>query len=72
MKKNIKITESALAKLIENVRKERVVVKEFKVGELKKNLQQLGSDLLVYVGKPEDILPQLCIDLSINGITFLK
>jgi deoxyribodipyrimidine photo-lyase len=40
------------------------------VAELKKKLQQLGSDLLVYVGKPEDILPQLCIDLSVNEIYY--
>jgi deoxyribodipyrimidine photo-lyase len=40
------------------------------VAELKNKLQQLGSDLLVYVGKPEDIIPQLCVDLSINEIYY--
>jgi peptidoglycan hydrolase-like protein with peptidoglycan-binding domain len=55
MKKNIKITESALAKLIETVKKERVVVKEFKVGELKKNLQEQLSSYQLSSGDVHEI-----------------
>lgn len=55
MKKNIKISERALAKLIETVKKERTVVKEFKVGDLKKNLQEQLSSYQLSSGDVHEI-----------------
>jgi deoxyribodipyrimidine photo-lyase len=40
------------------------------VAALKIKLQQLGCDLLVYVGKPEDIIPKLCADLAIYEVYY--
>ncbi len=40
------------------------------IAALKIKLQQLGSDLLVYVGKAEDVIPQLCVDLSVNEVYY--
>lgn len=55
MKKNIKISERALAKLIGTVKKERTVVKEFKVGDLKKNLQEQLSSYQLSSGDVHEI-----------------
>lgn len=40
------------------------------VSILKFNLQKLGSDLLVYIGKPEEVIPKLCIDLAIDEVYY--
>lgn len=46
MKKNIKITERALSRLIDSVTKEQKVVKEFKVKDLKKNIEEQTKDVV--------------------------
>lgn len=43
MKKNIRITEKALNRLIDNVLEEKIVVKEFKVKDIQKTIQEQVS-----------------------------
>src|ERR1700742_2146062 len=38
------------------------------VADLRTNLQKLGSDLIVRVGDPAEILPQLCEEYSVNEV----
>ncbi len=38
------------------------------VADLRKQLQNSGSNLLIRVGKPEEILPQLVKELSVKGV----
>jgi deoxyribodipyrimidine photo-lyase len=42
------------------------------VTQLKNKLQEVGSDLLVYIGKPEDLIPKLCEDLGVNQVYYHK
>lgn len=43
MKKNIRITEKALNRLIDNVLEEKIVVKEFKVKDIQKTIKEQVS-----------------------------
>ncbi|MEO1051567.1 MAG: DASH family cryptochrome [Bacteroidota bacterium] len=38
------------------------------VADLKQNLKRLGSDLLIRVGKPEEVLPELAAELKVNWL----
>jgi len=40
------------------------------VAQLKNKLQEVGSELLVYVGKPEDVIPKLCEDLGVKEVYY--
>ena len=40
------------------------------VNNLKQNLKNSGSDLVVCVGKPEEILPKLCKQYTVDAITY--
>lgn len=40
--------------------------------ELKQNIKHLGGDLIVKIGKPEDIIPELCLKYNLNLVLAFK
>jgi len=39
---------------------------------LRQSLQQLGSDLMVFIGKPEEVIPALCLKLGVQSVYYHK
>lgn len=42
------------------------------VQDLKKTLQQMGADLLVKVGKPEEVIPEICLQYHVQSVYAFK
>jgi len=39
---------------------------------LRQSLQQLGSELMVFIGKPEEVIPALCLKLGVQSVYYHK
>ncbi len=42
------------------------------VQDLKNTLQKMGADLLVKIGKPEDVIPEICLQYQIQSVYAFK
>jgi deoxyribodipyrimidine photo-lyase len=40
--------------------------------DLKKNFQELGGDLLIKTGKPEELIPQICVEYGVQAVYAFK
>lgn len=47
---------------------QRIIFIHQEIRRLKKEYQNLGSDLKVFVGNPQELIPQICTDLNIQKV----